>query len=221
MYNRKENRQARMNFDSVKFRVFSEYSSDVTKKLSDDHLMNEYLKCDSTNNKIQELRDVLEKNDITQEKISSILMEYIPKIVPPGTKGKIRGDKFNSIVKNVITDMHLPSDVYDIQFEKMSDHVKTDETPDWFVTNKNTGKTIIGMNQVDLWSGGHQRNRGTKYIFDEKINGPNSKLLCVVANRPTFTTAHSLQFKLIKTGFERDTLCYVRNLPAIIRAFVC
>lgn len=31
-------------------------------------------------------------------------------------------------------------------------------------------KIIIDMNQLDLWSGGHQINRGAKYLLDNKFN---------------------------------------------------
>lgn len=210
-----------MNIDSVKYRIANEFCSLTEKRLSDDFLMNEYLKCDSVNTKITELRAVLQNNGISHDKISNILVEYIPKLIPPGTKGKIRGDAFNKLVMNTIIEMNLPSDQYDVQFEKMHGIVKTDETPDWFVSNRTNGKTIIGMNQVDLWNGGHQRNRGSKYLFDEKHNTQNTKLLCVVANRPTFTGTRSLQYRLFKTGFEHDTLCYLKNLQRIIRTFVC
>ena len=38
------------------------------------------------------------------------------------------------------------------------------------------------MNQLDLWGGGQQLNRGSKYLIDNKHNTENSKLLCVVCN---------------------------------------
>ena len=38
------------------------------------------------------------------------------------------------------------------------------------------------MNQLDLWDGGQQLNRGSKYIENNKYNNENSKLLCVVCN---------------------------------------
>ena len=38
------------------------------------------------------------------------------------------------------------------------------------------------MNQLSLWGGGQQSNRGTKYLVNNKLNTEKSKLLCVVCN---------------------------------------
>ena len=59
------------------------------------------------------------------------------------------------------------------------------------------------MNQLDLWSGGHQINRASKYIENNKHNNQNSKLLCVVCNEIQFKN------KIFETGFKNDTLCFL------------
>jgi hypothetical protein len=52
----------------------------------------------------------------------------------------------------------------------------TTEIPDWYILEKSTGKVIIGMNQLDLWSGGQQINRGFRAVrilnagFNDKKN---------------------------------------------------
>lgn len=207
-----------MDFDTVKLRVKDEFCEDTEYKLKDESLLGEYLKCQSVNKRITELRNVLEDSGIDSEKISNVVSRYIPMIIPPGTKGKIRGDVFNRLVKEKIESMELSVDEYTIRFEEKHPDVHTDEIPDWFITKG--GKTIIGMNQVDLWNGGHQRNRGSKYLFDCRNNTENTKLLCVVANKPTFTSQNGVQFRMFKLGFENDTMCYVKNLPRIIKKFL-
>ena len=76
------------------------------------------------------------------------------------------------------------------------------------------------MNQIDLWSGGQQSNRGDKYIASS-INTENIKLLAIVCNNPNITTNKTKKFKLFKKGFETNTLCYINNLHNIIKIFFC
>jgi hypothetical protein len=45
-------------------------------------------------------------------------------------------------------------------------------------------RVIIGMNQIDLWSGGQQINRGSKYLVNNKHNTEKSKL-CVISKKMT------------------------------------
>jgi len=82
------------------------------------------------------------------------------------------------------------------------------------------------MNQLDLWSGGHQTNRGAKYIDienknkdDSSSNSNNSKLLCVVCYEIQFRSDKNKAYKLFVSGFENNTLCYLKNLSNIIRSY--
>jgi hypothetical protein len=76
---------------------------------------------------------------------------------------------------------------------------------------KLTNKIIIGMNQLDLTSGGHQLNRGYKYLIDNKHNKENSKLLCVICNEIQFKSNKNKAYKLFEIGFENNTLCYLHH----------
>jgi len=73
------------------------------------------------------------------------------------------------------------------------------------------------MNQLDLWGGGQQLNRGSKYI--ENNNNENSKLLCVVCNEIQFKSKKNKAYKLFESGFENNTLCYLNNLQNIITSY--
>jgi len=136
--------------------------------LKDENLIEEYKNCDSVKKEIKCLKNVLEKNEIPNEKINNILNDYILSLIPAGTKGVIRGKKFNEIVKQKIISFNLDEKEYDVVFEKKHHIFETEEIPDWYVYNKNTNKILIGMNQLDIWGGGQQLNRGYKYIFNEK-----------------------------------------------------
>ena len=75
------------------------------------------------------------------------------------------------------------------------------------------------MNQLDLWKGGAQGNRGSKYIGNIKYNNERSKLLCVICNEIQFNNTTKKTFKLFQTGFRNNTLCYLNNLENIIHEY--
>lgn len=140
-------------------------------------------------------------------------------LIPAGTKGVIRGNKFNSIVKTVILELALDPEIFDVCFEKVCEGHVTTEIPDWYILQKSTNKIIIGMNQLDLWGGGQQSNRGSKYILENVHNNQNSKLLCVVCNPIQFTSKKNKTYKLFEIGFRDNTLCYLMNLSNIITSY--
>ena len=202
----------------INLRIKKEICYNTLNQLTDISLMSDYKKCNSVKNEIKKLRNILDKyidND-TQEKI---INDYLIDIIPAGTKGVIRGNKFNSIVKQYINNLQLDTEKYEIEFEKKCDSHFTSEIPDWYIMEKKNNKIIIGMNQLDLWSGGHQLNRGSKYIENNKHNNENSKLLCLVCNEMVFTSNKNKAFNLFKIGFENNTLCYLNNLENIIYSY--
>ncbi len=124
---------------------------------------------------------------------------------------------FNLIVKKYIIGLELDQDAFEIRFEKRCEtHHYTSEIPDWYILEKSTNKIIIGMNQLDLWGGGQQSNRGSKYIVNNEHNNERSKLLCVVCNKIQFKNEKNKTYKLFKIGFENDTLCYLNGLKSIV-----
>jgi hypothetical protein len=208
-----------MSIDSINNRIKNEICYETINKLKDDNLLNDYKKCKSVQNEIDKLTSILEKHHIEDDKKTLIVNDYLIELVPPGTKGVIRGNKFNSIVKETVENLKLDSDRFEVCFEKHCDECITSEKPDWYILEKSTKKVIICMNQIDLWSGGQQLNRGYKYIFDNKINTNKSKLLCVVCNYIHFSTNKSKPFKLFKHGYANNTLCYIKNIESIINDF--
>jgi hypothetical protein len=89
---------------------------------------------------------------------------------------------------NGVTLLNLNNDIFEICL--------TSEIPDWYILEKISKKIIIGMNQLDLWNGGQQLNRGFKYIEN---NGNNkNKLLCIVCNKIKFTSDKNKSYKLFK-----------------------
>ena len=83
--------------------------------------------------------------------------------------------------------------------------------------DKENKRALVGMNQLDLWSGGQQSNRGSKYIFQNK-NTNNFKLISVVCKKIQLKSKNKT-FRLFEKGFNDNTLCYLNNLQNIITDF--
>lgn len=207
-----------LSMEDINARIKQEICYETLEELTDAKLMREYTVCNSVKNEINKLGDVLDKftDEETKQKI---IQEYLLELIPAGTKGVIRGNKFNNIVKQFITKLALDADRFEICFEKKCEGHVTSEIPDWYILEKSTNKIIIGMNQLDLTSGGHQINRGYKYLIDNKHNNVNSKLLCVICNEMQFKSKKNKAYKLFETGFTCNTLCYLNNLDNIINSY--
>lgn len=207
-----------ISIEEVNAKIKRDICYDSIEKLCDAKLMPEYKCCDSVKKEITRLSNILEKY-VDDDTIQKIIDEYIPQLIPAGTKGVIRGNKFNKIVKEHINMLNLDMDRFEICFEKKCLIYNTTEIPDWYILYKSNNKVIIGMNQLDLWSGGHQTNRGSKYIDNIEHNTNNSKLLCVVCYEIQFKSDKNKAYKLFEKGFVNNTLCYLNNLNNIIKSY--
>lgn len=203
--------------DIINERIIHEVCHNTIEELTDEKLMYKYKEAKSVKNEIKILENIL--GCYVDENIkNNIINDYLIKLVPAGTKGNIRGLKFNDIVKNIILEINLDSSQFEIMFEKKCGKYKISEIPDWYILEHKTEKIIIGMNQVDLWSGGHQRNRGDKYINDSN-NNDKKKLLCVICNLIQFKNKKNKTYNLFEAGFRNNTLCYIKNLKNIILSY--
>lgn len=208
------------NIDFINKKINKQFDINIYNQLTDENLMDEYLKCKSVNNSIEKLINILKDVKIEDKIINEIKNKYILELIPPGTKSVIRGNKFNEIVKNYINNLKLDNNIYEIKFETHCNDIITAEKPDWYIKNIKTNKVIIGMNQMDLWNGGHQMNRGDKYLINSNINTNKSKLLCVICNKIQFKNNLNKKFNFFKIGFKNNTLCYLSNLDKIIKKFL-
>jgi hypothetical protein len=204
-------------------RINKEICYNTISELTDDKLLPVYKKSESVIEELKKQEKILDECFDDSEKKQKFLShpKNILQLIPAGTKGVIRGNKFNEIVKLAILEKNTDSDRFEICFEKSCkvNGNETSEKPDWYILEKSTGKIIIGMNQLDLWSGGAQTNRGSKYIEGNKHNNDKSKLLCVVCNEIRLSSKNNKPYKLFETGFKNDTLCYLNNLQNIILSY--
>ena len=201
-------------------RIKREVCHESIEKLRDENLMSEYMATSSYKKKETIITTELKNEGIDDETIKRLTKKLaLDFILPPGVKGVVRGNQFNSLVKKFIQRLPLDTDRFEICFEKKCmDHI-TPEIPDWYIKEKTTGKVLIGMNQVDLWGGGAQSNRGSKYILDTKYSNESCKLLCVVCNETQIKTNKGKLYNLFKVGFKHNTLCYMNNLHNIINEY--
>jgi len=71
-----------------------------------------------------------------KKKTQKIIDEYLLDLIPAGTKGVIRGNKFNKLVKPNITKLGLDTERFEICFEKKCEFHFTTEIPDWYILEK-------------------------------------------------------------------------------------
>jgi hypothetical protein len=209
-------RKRKRDIDYVNNRIKKELCKETLDALEYSNLVNTFKKYPSVINRVNKLAGILTRRNISDEDQNAIIDEFIMEIVPAGTKGKIRGHLFNKIVEKKIKEMSFPQS-FEISFEKKHPSAPTHEIPDWVIYDNYSQKILIGMNQLDLWKGGHQFNRGSKYIFDSK-NTKEKKLICVVCNNVTVKSKNKT-YKIISQGFKNNTLCYLNNLENIINDF--
>jgi len=203
----------------VNNRIRNEICNLTIERLTDVNLSDEYHKCKSVRNKIKKFTDILDKYKIKSKTKDKIINDYLLELIPAGTKGVIRGNKFNSIVRDTIMNLNLDNKRFEICFEKQCELRRTSEIPDWYILDRSTEKVIIGMNQLDLWKGGQQINRGSKYLIDNPLNTEKSKLLCVVCNPIKFKSSKNKEFNLFKIGYQNNTLCYIKNIQSIVLTY--
>jgi hypothetical protein len=208
-----------MNCDEINSIVENQFCDNTLQALSDSSCLEKFKQCESLKNKISRLDSVLFNNFIREEQRKKIINEYTVELISPGLKAVIRGNKFNEIVKNHILSLNLDSTIYDTVFEKKAPIYETSEIPDWYILEKKTNRLMIGMNQLDLWGGGQQLNRASKYILNFPDNSESLRLVSVVANRIRLTSDKNKAFKIFQKGFQTDTLCYIKNLKLLIHRF--
>ena len=206
------------NIENINKRIKNEIDYNLLDEINDYNLLDEYKKSKSVENEIAKLEIILKKNYIDKKTINNIINEYLPNLVNPGLKGVIRSNKFNILIKNKILELNLDINEFELKFEYKPDIDDLDEIPDWYIKNKKNKKILIGMNQLDLWSGRHQINRGMKYI-NKNFNDINIKLISVICNNIEIKSNKNKVFKIFKIGFENNKLCYINNLHNIINNY--
>ena len=208
-----------MNIKYINDRISKEICYNTIHKLKDNSLSDIYKKTNSYNLKCNKLTSILNRY-IKNERIKkNIVNDMTNELISVGLKSKVRGNEFNYIIKEKIKSLNLDNKQYKIFYEKHFNQNLIHEKPDWYIEDNINNKVLIGMNQIDIWSGGHQLNRGFNYIYnyDSILSyNQNIKLLCVVCNEIKLKSNKNKIYQLFNKGFTDNTLCYLNNLDNII-----
>jgi len=111
-----------------------------------------------------------------------------------------------------------------IEFESQHPCFECFDKPDFYIYHPESKRLLIGMNQLDLWSGGHQKNRASKYVTDDRFHSDfKSDLIIhfvsIVCSFTKIKNKKDKKYKLFKIGFETKRLCYLNGLKNIIDGF--
>ena len=213
-----------MNKEEFKIFIDTHWDREVEEiLLSDKTLMRKFLLSPSTIKEAATLKDILVKNaHMSKETWESIYNEYGPYLVKAGTKGSIRGNVFNHVVKEEIESINSKrARKLIIKFEKKHEVHVTDEIPDFTVEDPITHKVLIGMNQIDMWGGGQQVNRLTKYMTIS-MSDNNMHLVSCVARKFKIndnTKTNSKVYQAINKGFSEGYIIYRSQLESLINSF--
>jgi len=93
-----------MEIEEINNRIQNEICLNTLNELSDENLICEYKECKSVKNEIKKLENILDKY-LEKEIKEKIIQGYLYELIPPGTKGVIRGNKFNKIVRDYINNL--------------------------------------------------------------------------------------------------------------------
>ena len=188
-------------------------------ELSDDALIAHYLSNSCVKRKLKEIHNVLVEHGLTHSVSATLAKKLIS--IPPGLKSHIRGRRFNEItaceIRKSLRALKLSGEV---QFETEKCHSLFHEIPDWTLRKGN--KTLVGYNQISLFGGGHQLNRGSKYILDDTLHAKLSKrrvkMVCVVKDIPVRSNKGKTHAIFMK-GIERKRIYCIGGLKKLIKEF--
>jgi hypothetical protein len=213
---------------SINHFISQTYCQKAEDNLSDTSLQKTYMNTPSCKQRVKTLQANLEALSIPDEFIANIVNDtdiLSNFCIPAGTKGAIRGYEFNRLVQEEIVNIvkSFPDNKrFNYNFEKKPNVAKSKihEIPDWYIYDNVTKKTLIGMNQLDLWSGGQQTNRAAKYILNEDLHkNKNIKIVSVVCKNYKLQSEVNKVYRIFQVGFEKSRLCYLGNLTNIINDY--
>lgn len=217
-----------LTLEEINNRIMLEYDSEIDNNLSDLNLLDQYKNSKSFKKNIKLFTNILEDNlsiiedsNLRKQIQNNIIKDYTINLIPAGAKAVIRGLKFNNIIKNKIDIICKKYNNLSYDFEKnplLNNNYL--EIPDWYIKCNKTNKTILGFNQIDLWSGGAQTNRAFKYInsnIQNQLNDVNDfKIVCVVSKFIKIKSNKNKIYKLFNIGFKQNSISYTKNLENII-----
>lgn len=205
--------------NEIMIKQYSKYAEDIIRNMRFDHSPT----VKNINNKLKVLA---EKLDLTEKGIKILKTTLLPMLIPAGVKASSRGVKFNSYMKMVLTKKIKSLNQGHISITYETPHPIVTEIPDWTIrikTSTNKIKTIIGYNQLDLWNGGAQINRGAKYILDDhfhrRLSSQNTSLVCIVLRKYKAKNENKTT-QIIRKGLQHKRLFWPKGFVHYLEKFL-
>lgn len=197
---------------------FKNVDIEIMNKLKDSVLRPKFIQQHSVQIKLQKTRQKLYDLVDNEEQLDNIMSVIVDEIIPAGTKGVVRGLEFNHIVKTILETEMEPSE-FETSFETTCPAYHTTEIPDWWVHCRSRDKYVIGYNQIDLWNGGSQTNRGNKYLSDDFHNKTPShvSILCVVCSPLSLKRRSTTKYEMFSNAFLQHRICYTSAIVEVVK----
>lgn len=175
-----------------------------------------YSKC--MKKKREYIEELMSKHSIeNMDFIEELLMHSIP----ASLKANLIGNMFNEIVFHTIEDCIKEFSPRFVCKREVS-IPQLPEKLDFVLYDTKTNRKLIGYNQLDFWGGGHQLNRGDKYIISNTLYNslPNNiKLICVIHNFTKIKKMGSKKSKVFDYGIQYGRIAYINHLSSIIKDY--
>lgn len=195
---------------------YSKYAEDIIRNMKFDN-------SPKVQNIQEKIKQLAEKLELTDKGLRTLKTTLLPMLIPAGVKASSRGVRFNSYINMLLTKEISKrwSNKVSITFE--TPYHGVNEIPDWTITFKDSNKRIIGYNQLDLWSGGAQINRGAKYILDDhfhsRIRSHNIFIVCIVL-RKYKAKSENKTTQIIRKGLEEQRLFWPKGFVHYLQKFL-
>lgn len=202
------------------------YDAGFEKALTYEALESKIMATPSIKSKCDQVQRILKNCRLRKNVQDRILKKLIPFIIPQGTKGNVRGNTLNEMVKErllAITKRKKNKHIK-VAFETIPKELKgiIHERPDWIVEGRDS--MVVGYTQVDLWGGGQQINRAAKYVLNDalhkRLGKMNVKLVCLVSKKPTLSTKKCKTQMVIKKGLKTGRIILPKSLVNVVNELV-
>jgi hypothetical protein len=196
------------------------YCSNVAVALSDEALYDLTMASPSMLRKRAELADVVNRHlGANHPAATALVADLLAMSVPPGLKGVLRGNAFNRLVADAVRAAVADAPHLRVTVEEKLPFLP--EIPDFCVHDDAAAACLVGYNQLDLWSGGAQTNRGSKYVLNDAFHAslpPNVQVVSVVAQHIQLDSIKNKAYAMFARGVPTRRIVYPRHLRNFIRA---
>lgn len=177
-----------------------------------------YAETPSVKSRLGRLDKILAEEGVPARKRETLSRRLLCMLVPAGTKGAVRGRIFNKMVEREIS--KALGRRRGVGFSVEEAHPLFQEIPDWVLRKGKS--TLVGFNQVSLFGGGHQLNRGGKYVTDETLHRRLARrgvrMVCIVKDVPG--RGRGKAWEITRRGVAKRRLYTLGGIKKLVEEFL-